>query len=589
MGSAGGIKATGKLTAGIDGLLGQQGIKIEADATNRTLGIGAEIGSTRGKLGVNIGGKIGYSPDGKISIKGAEAGINIAGTGGSASIDEDEGIKGSISVAGAKIEVAVSPDGKKSLSLCYGVPGGELCVKFEPDPGITTPTPSVTPTPTPTPTPAPTPYTPGLANAGVFTVTKSCKDDDMFLAAYHGNWNSKGELINQFIAWTLSPIEQALETYLILRRRETYNPHYYANPAGPGLYNIVPQGIYTDLTAADIKECERWSYPGGYFQNGVETIEYLNYCGNWHWQKSKNIIGHSLINSTSNTFTLGKYDAHVKYKINYKRKKYYHKDTSRGINPWYGSPYDYSIEILEIFPAPPCPGGYVPPPVVSPLLPVNLPNYPQHFTPMNDCCEQIREMYKYLGIAKLKKNKFPVSNAFLVPGGTGNDNCVDYYAITQALFRMLANGLIINPKSKPLGSEWQSTNATAWASNMYEMMAESMSDGNSTQRFEVAAIMQLVQIMSTLAETSRKVEFVADSIGIEPEPVPEELPVCFTIYEGHKGFGKAEPKKLKVSGLKTDNQVEEVLGKMLAPSKIPIVRWQFKPGQISINEALKNG
>ncbi|MEG4861720.1 hypothetical protein QUB75_30760 [Microcoleus sp. K1-B6] len=166
---------------------------------------------------------------------------------------------------------------------------------------------------------------------------------------------------------------------------------------------------------------------------------------------------------------------------------------------------------------------------------------------------------------------------------------MDYYTIFQALFRMLANGLIINPKSKPLGSEWQNANATAWASAMYEMMAESMSDGNTSQRFEVAAIMQLVQIMSAVAETGHKVEFVVDSIGLEPEPVSEEVPVCFTVFEGHKGFGKKEPKKINISGLKTDEQVENVLGKMLQPSLIPITRWQFKPGQISIIEALKNG
>ena len=182
-----------------------------------------------------------------------------------------------------------------------------------------------------------------------------------------------------------------------------------------------------------------------------------------------------------------------------------------------------------------------------------------------------------------------MSNAFLVPGGSGNDNCFDYYAIMQALFRMLANGLIINPKSKPLGSDFQNTNATAWASGMYEMMAESMSDGNSTQRFEVAAIMQLTQMMATLAENGRKIEFVADAIGLEPLPVAEDVPVCFTIYEGHKGFGKKEPKKINLSGLKTDDDVEKVLGKMLNPSLIPITAWKFRPGQISISEALKNG
>jgi hypothetical protein len=251
----------------------------------------------------------------------------------------------------------------------------------------------------------------------------------------------------------------------------------------------------------------------------------------------------------------------------------------------FGSGYkSVKAQIIKILPPPPCSSGDAPPPMSK----IYLPNRPQEFKPMK-CCDKVDEIYKYLGIAKLKKNKFPVSNAFLVPGGSGNDNCFDYYAIMQALFRMLANGLIINPKSKPLGSEWQNANATAWASAMYEMMAESMSDGNSTQRFEVAAIMQLTQMMGTLAENGRKIEFVADAIGLEPLLVPEDVPVCFTIYEGHKGFGKKEPKKISVSGLKTDNDVEKVLGKMLNPSLIPITAWKFKPGQISIIEALKNG
>lgn len=132
LGSVGGIKATGKLTVGVDNLIGQQGIDIEIDATNRTAGFGVDIGSTKGKLGINIGGKIGYDEDGKISIKGAEAGINIGGFGGSASIDEDEGIRGSISVAGAKIEIGIGKDGKKTVSLCYGVPVGNCALLLNP-------------------------------------------------------------------------------------------------------------------------------------------------------------------------------------------------------------------------------------------------------------------------------------------------------------------------------------------------------------------------------------------------------------------------------------------------------------------------
>ncbi|MEG4323651.1 MULTISPECIES: hypothetical protein, partial [unclassified Microcoleus] len=134
-----------------------------------------------------------------------------------------------------------------------------------------------------------------------------------------------------------------------------------------------------------------------------------------------------------------------------------------------------------------------------------------------DCCNQVEEIHKYLGIGKLKKNKFQVANTFLLPNGQGNSEQKDYYEITQALFKMLANGLIINPKTKPLGSDFQHANATSLASQMYEMQAESMSDGNSTQKFEISAIVQMVQLMAAVAELSRKVDFLSEAIGIMPD------------------------------------------------------------------------
>ncbi|MCC3422255.1 MAG: hypothetical protein JGK28_31365 [Microcoleus sp. PH2017_07_MST_O_A] len=217
-------------------------------------------------------------------------------------------------------------------------------------------------------------------------------------------------------------------------------------------------------------------------------------------------------------------------------------------------------------------------------VPQNLPNYPQRYKPMN-CCDKVEEIYKYLGIAKMKK-KFKVAKQFLVPGGNGNEECEDYYALCEALFRMLANGLIINPVSKPLGSEWKNVNATAWASGVYEMVAESMSNGDTTQKYEISSIMQQVQMMSAIAELSRKVDFLSEAIGMTPDLDTEELPVCFTIHEAHKGFGKKQPKQIDISKPKTDNEVEKVLGTMLQPSKIPIVKWVFRPESISIAAAL---
>jgi hypothetical protein len=545
LGTVGGVKVTGKLNVGVDNVIGQQGIDIEIDATNRTAGFGAGIGSTKGKLGVNIGGKVGYDEDGNLSIKGAKAGINIAGFGGSASIDEDEGVKGSISAAGATIEIGIDKEGKKSVSVCYGVPGGEVCVTFEPEDDSKKP--NKTPTPGQPPTLFPEP-------------TYPIGDENKYCTVYFGtsifNWN--------------------------------YYPNYKIELA-------VSQGFgkYDDSTDT-----------ATYGNKGKLEIIYFN-------SNTKEIFPSDFPESELSRYIGGSTGApYFLYRAHYRNKTNYTnvislsgKETdiyayAKTLNFTADNTYPYRREINQVtynifgsncgnntpFPPPP------PPPSLSSESPdkIQLPNHPQHFKPMN-CCDKVEEIYKYLGIAKLKRNKFPVSNAFLVPGGSGNDNCFDYYAIMQALFRMLANGLIINPKSKPLGSEWQNVNATAWASAMYEMMAESMSDGNSTQRFEVATIMQLTQMMATLAENGRKIEFVADAIGIEPLPVAEDVPVCFTIYEGHKGFGKKEPKKINVSGLKTDDDVENVLGKMLNPSLIPITAWKFKPGQISINEALRNG
>lgn len=532
LGTVGGIKSTAKLTVGVDNLIGQQGVNVEIDATNRTLGVGAGIGSTRGKLGVNIGGKIGYDEEGNLSVKGAEAGINIAGFGGSASIDEDEGIRGSISVAGAKVEIGINPEGKKTLTLCYGVPGGELCVTFEPDPGVELPPGQPAPTPTPTPV---TP--PGLGLENPFphvpppNIDPDCRYWIKDYSYYKNNWDLATGTIKPSAGGNTETPDAYAEGATYLNADEIYPfpaiSSYYIND-----YRVYDKNDPRINTV-------------GFSSNCYYTFRMIGYINKSTVSYGRNTIG-------------------------------YHSNGLPIYGEWIELVSTNSV-LKEICDKKP------------PINKLQLPNYPQHFKPMNDCCEMIKEIHKFLGIAKLKKNRFPVSNAFLVPGGTGADNCFDYYSIMQALFRMLANGLILNPKSKPLGTEWQNVNATAWASAMYEMMAESMSDGNSTQRFEVAAIMQLAQMMSTLAENGRKIEFVADAIGLEPTPVPEEIPICFTIYEGHKGFGKKEPKKIDTSKLKTDDDVEKVLGKMLNPSLIPITAWKFKPGQISINEALRNG
>ncbi|MEG4581806.1 hypothetical protein QUA71_19645 [Microcoleus sp. MON1_C5] len=411
--------------------------------------------------------------------------------------------------------------------MCYGVPGGELCVIFEPSSNAQVAT-----------TPPPANPTPSInRNPNNLPLGYTCADGSSYeLIFIIGNNLSNPDFVD---------LEN--KTYPFL------------------------EGI--KIIADDYEYATKYADSGGTVSGGTVVYDPFNPemantafgVGNWVVNKysyaTYTRYQHFSTWSKKGGGTSGSWVAELNFEYDYEmytRNIPFYIDNQIG---HHGIINNFKVYLRRLDPVI-CPVGspipknpsITPPPSV--LVPVVLPNTPPTFKPMNNCCDKIEEIYKYLGIAKLKKNKFPVSNAFLVPGGKGNDNCVDYYAITQALFRMLANGLIINPKSKPLGSEWQNANATAWASAMYEMMAETMSDGNSTQRFEIAAMMQMVQMMAAVAENGRKIEFVADAIGFEPVPVPEELPVCFTIFEGHKGFGKKEPKKINVSGLKTDTQVE---------------------------------
>ncbi|MEG3935475.1 hypothetical protein [Microcoleus sp. B13-B4] len=499
---------------------------------------------------------MGFEPDGSISLKSVSGGVNVAGFGVEGKVGQ--GGSGGLALTGFGITVDIAKDEKGGISggISIRLPGGEIGIGFQRDPGtvvISTPVPEpVTPT-----------YTEGLDKENISIPPE--------------------QPATKWPVPTGVNIDSAKGCTLKFFWREN---HYSINPYAGTCESYLSQPVF---------------YP--YSSFGPTKVRVVS---NTCTQKIRNING---LWAMQTTIIMTLFECELDIRIDRFASQsylkqildyvyYYYIPSSFCSYNWYLSEYGGGMPIttsrrvsnpeisvfgcvppkdsFKIYPRPPSP--------VS--ISVQLPNHPQQIKPM-DCCEQVKEIHKYLGIAKLKKNKFPVSNAFLVPGGKGNDNCIDYYAITQALFRMLANGLILNPKSKPLGSEWQNVNATAWAGQMYEMLAESMSDGNSSQRFEVAAIMQLVQIMSAIAETGRKVEFVADAIGIEPQLSFEDLPVCFTVHENHKGFGNSQPKKLKTSGLKSDEQVEEVLGKMLNPSKVPIVKWQFKPGQISINEALR--
>lgn len=549
IGNVNGIDISARARFGIDGLIPKQGIDIEQDVTNNTTKIGLGLGSTKGKLGGNIGIKLGHDKDGNIVVKEAEVGINIGGFGGEVSVDDEGNTKTSVSVGGAKLEVGLDDDGDVTISTCYSISGGEICIDFKKprQPEFNTPTTNLrTNWGKPTlPIGDPNKFCTIViaiqtrdigynASDGTLSFHIEYKNSGSFDAT-SGSVNAEQNMIANYPSPILQPNPKIYNNSAFIQGAFGYqqfwgidgNNRIVNTSTNPSDYTYQPANILLRLSGREDK-----------------IYNFLNNSGEAYYLDETN---NSFFNRTRNKT----------YKIIYSSCSVPNSD-----NP----------------PPPPAPpsSSSSPPP----------PNRPNRIKRMPDCCDKVEEIYKYLGIEKLKKRKFKMAKAFLVPKGTGDETCEDFYEIYENLVRMLANGLIINPIAKPLGSDWQTPNATAWGAQMYAMMAESMSNGDSTQRFEMHAASQLVQMMKVIAELSSKVDFITEVLGITPKPVSSELPVLFTIHENHKGFGKKEPKEIDISKAKTDADVEKVLGKMFQPSRIPYIRYTFDPNHISIAKAI---
>lgn len=561
LGSVGGIKAEGRLTVGIDNLIGQQGVKVEYDAKNKTVGFDAGVGSTKSKLGISLGGEVKVEEDGTVTIRRVKGGVNIAGFGIEGEADAEGGVAGTISIFGLRVGAARDAEGKPSLTIGYAVPGGEISITFSPDEEKKTEEEAEEESEEEPDNPgAPLPPL-NVVAGGSYMIQDEIYDSQL------GVWMEWGT--DRWAYFRNPPSKQI--------------PHKSKYPPD------VAEELCHTLTKSQVETMV--TLPG-----------YEHFIGNWFYGMPDNEFSSrkNIVSETTYIFALGR--------VHQKVQTYYR---------WY-----IWLETGEIFSSPAiiyaAPGDSVytlpnwgrgtlweftdwvlldsqfttlircdepPEPPEPPPGPPPLPNPPQKRKKMN-CCEKVEEIYKYLGIAKIKRNKFKVGNQMMVPGGKGNSFAHDYYEVTELLFKTLANGLILNPKSKPLGTPFQHSNATAWAAQIYEMSAESMGNGNSTQKYEMSSIMQMTQMMAAVAELSRKVDFLQEAIGILPVPKKEELAVCFTVYEGHKGYGKKDLVKIDITKAKTDDQVERVLATMLQPSLIPIVRWEFSPDRISIAEAI---
>ena len=455
-----------------------------------------------------------------------------------------------------------SPTRPKSSPLPPKTPTPKPAPPPKPTPSPKPPRPLPSPSPSPSPSPNSKPGV-GLPPADIIPLFQDHK-------CYHLVWLNHTHISIEFI-WSPDPNKYIRPSVA----EDVHGGGVWTNNANR-FSTIRATSLAHERTPAFIEFHEPPNV--GAFEESRNLQEFTKYKGNWKaW---------ALFNNRLHIVVPGGY----RYNENQPWPYQIGHITSTGsyIKDWLAA-RSYLIFDISVYEIPCRPGGPPPKKVEPPkpkINPPRLPNRPPKIKPM-DCCKELKEIHKYLGIPKMKKDKFKVAKAFMVAGGTGNQECENYYEVTQSLFRMLANGLIINPITKPLGNDWQVVNATAWAAQMYEMTAESMSDGNSTQKFEIATIMQLAQLMSTLAETTRKIEYIIDAIGYEPLLDTEEVTIPFTIYEGHKGFAKVEPKKIDITKPKTDNEVEAVLATMLQPSKIPIVSWQFDPNNISISKALR--
>jgi hypothetical protein len=530
IGAVGGVGVSVRASVGTDGLIGKQGVSIEANATNNTLKVGAGLGSARGKLGGNIGAILGHDENGNTVVKGAEVAINIGGFGGEVSVDDEGNTKLGISVAGVRVEVARDENGRKTLSICYSIPGGEICAVFEPEPETELP---------PMPEPEPQPVTPdpdkGISVPGTDQLmwvpcsTRKTYPDGVWIETRITVRNKNEKAADaKHLPFEMEVSEFSSHSGEREGARFTVDKGTYMYNFNMSTEGIDPRRGFFKIQKGSSNAYKIWYYGefGGFIDSGTNI--------------NKLIDANNANNGAS---------PNAQYLITFK-------------------PVDF-IPVGEVK-----------------SKPNRASNRPNQIKPMN-CCDKVEKIYKYLGIEKIERKKLKMAKAFLVPGGTGDILNDDYYEVVENIIRMLANGTIISPKMSPLGVDWQTPNATAWAQQVYEMAAESMRNGNSTQVFEMHSGATMVQLMKAIAELTSKVDALSQAVGFTPVPKPGEFTSLFTIHEEHKAFDpKIKKKEIDITKPKTDAEVEKVLSKMLKPSQIPYIQYTFNPNGISIAQAI---
>jgi hypothetical protein len=126
---------------------------------------------------------------------------------------------------------------------------------------------------------------------------------------------------------------------------------------------------------------------------------------------------------------------------------------------------------------------------------------------------------------------------------------VSYYEIFQCAFRMMAHGMIFEPRvtikdadaAKAGDQEFKSRylNATGWASAVSEALMEVKDDGNVSTNMDIRNGFAVTQMMVGLADALYKLDTVLDCFGIklQHEEQTVETPYNLMLSIG-KGFGE---------------------------------------------------
>jgi len=247
--------------------------------------------------------------------------------------------------------------------------------------------------------------------------------------------------------------------------------------------------------------------------------------------------------------------------------------------------------------------------IVKQVIPVGRQKPPAAFLPtgnkppiMQSCCEEILDMLEDIkeafAVDRLLKDKFPVSNSFMAPecDPASVTRAKNYYEIAQCLFRMMAHGMIFEPRvnikdadaAKAGDQEFKAKylNATGWASAVAEALLEIRDDGNVSTNMGIRSGFASTQTMVGLADAIYRIDAILDCMGIELAPKIEtvETPYNVQIQIG-KGFGEGNERQID---LNQDEATEKLLPTFLQVKKNKIKTVDIHPRSRSLKDILES-